>query len=130
MQLIINKKKVLILIIIAGIIIFVYKAYNPLNYKYFPKCPFKQITGYKCAGCGSQRAVHYLLNLEVKKAFRENMLLVISIPYLLLGFFIEMYPKPGERLLKWRKRLYGTKAIFVILIIIISFWILRNIYGI
>ena len=55
------------------------------------------------------------------------MLLVITIPYLLFGFFIEMFNSHGFRMLKLRKILYGKRAISLILLIITSFWILRNI---
>ena len=68
------------------ILIVVYKNYNPYDYDYFPECPFKKFIGYECAGCGSQRAIHYLLNFEISNAMRENLLLVISIPYILTGF--------------------------------------------
>ncbi|WP_419184195.1 DUF2752 domain-containing protein [Xiashengella succiniciproducens] len=94
---------------------------------FFPKCPFWAITGLKCPGCGSQRAVHHLLNLEVLSAAKENILLVLSIPYILAGLIIERLKNPSEKLLVWRKRLYGRTAIYIILAIIIAFWIMRNI---
>jgi hypothetical protein len=67
------------------------------------------------------------LNAEFFQAFKENALLVISIPYLLTGFSFDLIKNPGERILKWRKTLFGKKAIYLILSVIIAFWILRNI---
>lgn len=103
-----------------------YKLYNPLDENLFPKCPFRSITGYRCPGCGSQTSIHYLLNFDVKNAVRANLLLILSIPYVLAGFVFDLIKNPGEKILKWRKILFGTKAIYVVLIVIISFWILRN----
>jgi len=113
-----------ILIIILAIL---YKTYNPTGNIYFPKCPFLELTGFKCPGCGSQRAIHYLLNFEILNAWKENALLVISIPYILTGLVFDSLKNPNGFILKWRKTLFGQRAIFVILFIIITFWIVRNI---
>ncbi len=122
------KKKIkwgiLILFIIALTIL--YKFYNPATNIYFPKCPFRELTGFKCPGCGSQRAIHYLLNFEIYEAIKENALLVLSIPYLLTGFIFDLIKNPNVELLKWRKIFFGEKPIYIILIIIVAFWILRN----
>lgn len=114
-------------IIFITILVILYKTFNPNMSAYFPKCPFKVITTYQCPGCGSQRAVHYLLNFDIANAARENLLLVISIPYILIGFIYDSIETPNQNILKWRKRLFGTKAILIILPIIIGFWIIRNI---
>jgi len=99
-----------------------------MNATYFPKCPFRLLTNYECPGCGSQRALHYLLNFNIAGAFRENPLLVISIPYLLLAFLLSKVANLGKKLIACRRILYGKRAIYFILVIIFSFWILRNVY--
>ncbi|MDD3160578.1 MAG: DUF2752 domain-containing protein [Bacteroidales bacterium] len=104
-----------------------YKKYNPLESAFFPACPFRSLTGLLCPGCGSQRAIHQLLNFNIAAAFHENMLLVIAIPYLIVGWIIELIPHPDALLLAWRKALYGPRAIIIILFVIIAYWILRNI---
>jgi len=114
----------LILIIILAIL---YRTYNPTGNIYFPKCPFLELTGFKCPGCGSQRAIHYLLNFDILNAWKENALLVVSIPYILTGLIFDSLKNPNRYILKWRKTLFGQRAIFVILFIIITFWIVRNI---
>lgn len=116
-----------VVIIFLVILAILYKTYNPDGNNYFPKCPFKVLTGFECPGCGSQRAIHHLLNFEVLGAFKENPLLVLSIPYLLVGITFDLIKHPGNKALKWRKILYGEKAIYILLAIIIAFWILRNI---
>lgn len=112
------------LVILA--LVFIYGQYNPNESALFPKCPFKVISGLDCPGCGSQRALHFLINFEILQAFKSNPLLVISIPYILLGFIFELIQEPTRQILKWRKTLFGTNAILIILIIVIGFWILRN----
>jgi hypothetical protein len=107
-------------------LIVVYWRFNPADNKFFPKCPFYWLTGYRCMGCGSQRAIHSLLNLNVGEAMRENILVVLSIPYLFTGFVFDSIKQPGAGILKWRKILYGYRAIIIVLIILVSFWILRN----
>ena len=104
----------------------VYRTYDPTDHFYFPKCPFLVATGYQCPGCGSQRAVHHLLNLELGQAMNENLLLVVSMPYILAGFIINNVKRPTQRLLLWRRRLYGLKAILLVLSLILAFGILRN----
>lgn len=116
-----------IAIIFLIILAILYKTYNPNGNNYFPKCPFKELTGLKCPGCGSQRAIHYLLNFDIINAIKENVILVISIPYILTGLVFDTLNRPNEKLLKWRKILFGQKAILIILTVIITFWILRNI---
>jgi hypothetical protein len=116
-----------IVIIFFSVLVVVYWRYDPAERKYFPQCPFYYLTGYKCVGCGSQRAIHKLLNLDFQGALKDNFLMVLSIPYLLIGFVFDSLKKPNMEILKWRKTLFGSKAICLILIILISFWILRNV---
>jgi hypothetical protein len=103
----------------------IYHYFPPETTPGFPRCPFRLVTGYQCPGCGSQRAIHHLLNLRVGKAFAANPLLVISLPYLLLGFFIEYTPW-GTRLWGVHRLLYGRTAAWVAFFIVCSFWLGRN----
>jgi hypothetical protein len=113
--------------IAISLLIILFKFYSPYKYHIFPPCPFYSITGLKCPGCGSQRAIHYLLNFDIIDAFKENMLLVIAVPYLILGAYFDLITLKTEKQLRIRKMLFGSKAILIILIIVIGFWILRNI---
>src|SRR5690606_28436771 len=115
---------VIAIVLIAFILL--YKSHNPSEVGFFPPCPFKSLTGLQCPGCGSQRATHYLLNFEIGRAFEKNALLVLAIPYLLAGFVLDNLKNPSPKTLKWRKRFYGTKAIWLVFGGIISFWVLRN----
>jgi hypothetical protein len=104
----------------------IYRAFNPDLTAIFPQCPFRLLTGLECPGCGSQRAVHYLLNFNLLAAFRENALLVISIPYIIGGFVFDQIKNPAPVTLQIRNTFYGKFAIWTVLIIILVFWVGRN----
>ncbi len=112
-----------VIVIITGI---VYKLYDPYSVKFFPKCQFYTITGYQCPGCGSQRAIHDLLNLNFAGAVKENFLFVLSIPYLLLGAFFDLKIEYKKKWNKFYDFFFGYKAIIFIFFFIIFFWIIRN----
>lgn len=114
---------VAIFVLISGGII--YYLFSPAESQFFPQCPFHFLTGYDCPGCGSQRAIHNLLHLKIKEAFLSNPLLVVAIPFLIFGIYLE-YFGGKERHPKIRKALYSKRAIYVILAIIILFWVGRN----
>lgn len=114
------------LIALLGIILaVVYYLIDPAVNQFFPKCPFYWLTGYKCPGCGSQRAVHYILNGELKNAFMANPLLISAFPYILLGFAFD-YTSLKTRYPVMRNFLFGKKAIIITIIIVVAYWILRN----
>ena len=115
----------MVLLLAALFLGFAYWRFNPADVGFFPKCPFLQITGWKCAGCGAQRAVHFLLNGRLRAAFFENPLLVASIPYLLTGFLFEIFSW-NQKFPAARKFLFGPKAIWVVMALILGFWVLRN----
>ncbi|WP_405206072.1 DUF2752 domain-containing protein [Aquimarina sp. LLG6339-5] len=92
---------------------------------FFPSCPFHLLTGYHCPGCGSQRAIHDLLNGRILQALQHNLLFVI----LAIVLFIKLYNYTAKRFLnkKLKDWTYNKYFTYIILITIISYWILRNI---
>lgn len=126
-----SKRILRILIVLLALLgaAFLYGGFSPLEYSFFPRCPFRVFTGYKCPGCGSQTALHYLLNLNLADAFRSNALLITSIPYAITGGALEFIKHPNDLIIRWRKILFGEKAIYIILAIITCFWIVRNAMG-
>jgi len=124
----VSSKKILFsgLALLVVALLYLYKTYNPLEVSFFPKCPFHSLTGLLCPGCGSQRALHHVLNGSLSAAFRENALLLIAIPYMGFGMYLD-YRKPlPHKLARLRKTFFGLTAIKIILAIVISFWIIRN----
>ncbi|MDR2058231.1 MAG: DUF2752 domain-containing protein [Dysgonamonadaceae bacterium] len=119
------KRSIFVLVAVALVVI--YYIFNPQNNSFFPQCPVFYLTGLKCPGCGSQRAIHHLLHLDFYSALKTNLLLVFSIPYLILGLVFEQIKRPTKTILKLRKILYGQIAIIIVLIIIILFSVFRNV---
>lgn len=109
------------------LLVVIYALFDPAGNAWFPKCPFRMLTGLECPGCGSQRAVHSLLRFDIRGALSENVLLVVSIPYLAAGFVFDVRRSANENALRWRRRLFGTTAIWTVFTVVVVFWILRNI---
>ncbi len=120
--------RVLLILSVLALLIVLYYLIDPMGQKWFPKCPFYGITGYKCPGCGSQRAVHQLLHFNFTGALQENALLIISLPYILLAFLFD-YAGFKTRWPKARKVLFGFNAIVIVLLIVIGWWIMRNLFA-
>ncbi|MBK7215317.1 MAG: DUF2752 domain-containing protein [Bacteroidales bacterium] len=117
--------KLSLLAAILLVLALVYYTLDPASSSIFPSCPFYYLTGYKCPGCGSQRAVHALLHLDFGKAMKANPLLVPSIPYIILGLLFD-YTNLSDKYPKTRKILFGKIAIILVIIIVVSFGIIRN----
>lgn len=115
-----------LVIIVFILLVIIYGSLNPEKSHLFPKCPFRILTSYECPGCGSQRAIHYLINLEIARAIQANALLVFSIPYILLLLFAELLKSKSRFFAYLYKRLNSTKAIWAVLFIIVFWWIARN----
>lgn len=129
-KLLVKTKKHLLTVVVAliattALLIFFY--IDPSVYPLFPKCPFLVATGLECPGCGSQRAVHQLLHFNIAGAYSQNPLIVLYLPYVLLGIYLE-YFGGNKKLPRVRNILYGKSAAIIILISIIIFWIGRNIF--
>lgn len=120
--------KWIIAIVVLAALAILYFTYNPEGSDLFPKCLFLELTGLKCPGCGSQRAIHYFANGNIGSAFLVHPLLVLSLPYLLLAVYFE-YMGGKRKYPTTRKRFFGAKACIIILTIVLLYWILRNIFG-
>jgi len=113
-------------IALMAVVVVIYRNHNPLESNLFPKCGFYVMTGYKCPGCGGQRAVHYLLNGEFRESFRQNPMFHIGALYVFVVLVLKsplMYPK-HTRLLN---ALTGIHACMIWFVGIVAFWILRNV---
>ena len=81
--------------------------------RFMPRCPFHEVTGMHCPGCGGTRAVHALLHGHPLKALRYN---AILFPMGICTLLIWKYPK-----LQYYKPFTFTVATLFIL-----FFICRN----
>ena len=67
----------------AGLLLL--RIYNPATSTLFPPCPFHYLTGWYCPGCGSLRAIHQLLQGNVRAAWTMNPLSMLLFPFLAYG---------------------------------------------
>jgi len=98
---------------------------NPSDVNFFPKCPLYVTTGIYCPGCGSQRATHQLLQFNLFGVLQQNVLYFMGI--FVLGYHgiisaINIYFKKNIY-----NYIYHPKTPIIILVIIIIYWVLRNI---
>ncbi|HSF89251.1 MAG TPA: DUF2752 domain-containing protein, partial [Saprospiraceae bacterium] len=111
---------------IGGILaIVIYGLLDPWLFP-FPKCPFRSVTGWMCPGCGSQRAVHQMLHGQFGQAFQLNALLIPAFIYALAGYGFSLFG--GRYWPSIRRNWFGIYAAWVSLIIILAFWIGRNLW--
>lgn len=113
--------------------------------RFFPRCPFFTLTGLYCPGCGSQRAVSALLHGNFITAVHYNALFVASLPLVLYSAIVslrttvyEIIRDFGEkRNVIWlnlfrpdsipQKIFYSPVFVKILLVVVVLFWILRNI---
>ena len=86
----------------------------------FPTCPFFELTGLYCTGCGSQRAFHDLLHLDWVGALGHNLLFVPTL--ILVGWHGLAFGFPKQL----NSPLAARFAPQVLLVVIGVFTILRN----
>lgn len=116
--------KLIVFLAVAIAALVVYASVNPENTWWMPKCPVHLITGLDCPGCGSQRALHSLLNGNFAAAFHYNAFLILLLPFLIFLGVVEINRK------KWPKtyKKLGHPAIVIPLFLLVVAWtVWRNI---
>lgn len=109
----------------ASLLAYIYFKYDPINNILFPKCPLYATTGIYCPGCGSQRATHALLNFNIIDVFRSNFLFLPAFGLLFYHYVIQAFNYFFEK--KYISILDKKNAPKYIFVIVILYWILRNI---
>ena len=92
------------------------------------KCPFYQLTGLYCPGCGSGRAVRALLAGDLPMSFRQNpMLYLMGVPSALgVGHeYLRIVFLPR----KLRPIVLAPKLCVLIVALLLAWWVLRNLPG-
>lgn len=108
----------------AAIMLAALYVFEPSAGSFFPKCIFHQVTGLNCPGCGLQRAIHALLHGHVAEAVRHNAILpvlaVIAAAYGAAYATRNMFPRI-------HRAFTSTRAAMLVLVLIVGWWVLRNI---
>lgn len=114
----------LLLIILTFFVGGYFYLYSPATSDaFFVFCPTKLFFKLDCPGCGGQRYLHYLLNLDFKNAFKANAFLFFTFP-VLLYMFITYLLKPFNITLP---TIYiNGKILLIFLIVAVLFTIIRN----
>ncbi len=98
---------------------------NPYSSYIYPPCFFTELTGIKCLGCGSARAIYNLLNGKVLQALRHNFITVIFFLFLAYTFFNNalsfLFMKDCKKIQLHHRYLW------LVVFVIIFFFIARNI---
>ncbi|HBA99677.1 MAG: hypothetical protein A2W86_04495 [Bacteroidetes bacterium GWD2_45_23] len=111
------------LLLVAAL--FLFYRFDPETQPLFPKCPFLLVTGYQCPGCGSQRALHSLLHADIVGALKQNAFMVVAIPYIFLGIYLQ-YLGGRRRNPELERIFYGRWSAIILLVVIFAYWVLRN----
>lgn len=121
------RRSLVIVLVLAALLVFgvIYFAIDPSTSGLFPRCTFLSLTGYKCPGCGTQRAIHALLHGDVAGAFKYNALLLVAIPWIALCLYAESRRLRNPRLYA---RLNAPLLIWLFLAMVLLWWLLRNIF--
>lgn len=80
--------------IVALLGLWVLARHDPAQHALFPPCLFHRLTGLHCTGCGSARALHALLDGDLRLAWAQNPLLVVLLPGIAYGLLRKIVP-PG-----------------------------------
>ena len=88
-------------------------------------CPFKAVTGLDCPGCGGTRAAHQLFTGHLGQAVDFNVLAVLAFPFILWGLFVSLTAMLGGP--RWRSVSLSPAWTRVALVVVVAFWVLRNV---
>ena len=122
------RRCLIIILVLAALLVFgfIYYALDPSQSVVFPQCTFLKLTGYKCPGCGSQRAIHALLHGDLASAFRFNAMLMIAVPWVAVCLYAESQRTRNPSLYT---RLNAPLLILLFLTMVLAWWLLRNIFN-
>ena len=107
------------LLIIAALVFFInYQTFGTL----YLRCIFKELTGYDCPACGTQRAVVSLFKGEFKQAFWYNPYLILLTPGIATILIRSLFNKDKN----WIKKKSVYFIIAILGILMIAWTIIRN----
>lgn len=104
--------------------VFVVGYFNPSTAGFFPPCPFLQLTGLACPGCGLTRGFHALFHGDIPGALGYNLLLpffAFFFGYLFISLFLTFARGRGLSF-----NVFKPWAVYTFLIFAFVFTIVRN----
>jgi hypothetical protein len=109
--------------LVAGI--YILTTVPPTETSFYPKCMSYTVLGTHCPGCGTTRALHSLLNGEIRQSLTYNLWVLPALCYLGLSVMRYAWQRAWgmpRKPLKW-----PTLLIWVMVALYISYGVLRNI---
>lgn len=95
---------------------------TPGHAAFLPPCVFQKFTGLFCPGCGSTRALWYLVHGHPRQALGENAFVVLLLPFMiydLAAVLSRRWVTFSSRMKPW--------MLWALLAVVIAFTIARNI---
>lgn len=99
--------------------------YPPGAVRWYPRCPFLALTGWKCAGCGGLRAIHALLHGRLAEAIGFNGLVVTLLPGAAAFSLWQLYS--AVRWGRFRAVPSLVPALWAVCAAAVAFGVLRNV---
>ena len=101
--------------------------FEPQGQFFYPRCWLYQTTGIKCPGCGATRALHALLNGNLRAAWTQNALFVVLLP---VAFWLGVRGARGWWTGRWWPNPLANRYVIAALVgVTVGFAIARNIPG-
>lgn len=107
----------------AAVVACVYYIFDPMSSGWPLQCPSHLITGLQCPGCGSQRALHALLHLDIAGAMQANALVLPGLAVMALLLVTRAWPGRLPR----TERALGSGLFGRVLLALVAVWtVVRN----
>lgn len=120
-----HKLLIIMIAVVSLLALSLFFMFDPEQVNIFPPCPFHVATGFHCPGCGSQRAIHSFMHGDFTKAFQHNFLILLLI--IVLIYEVVIYTLNWKFNKQYYNLLHHPNTTRSMLVLIILFWILRNI---
>lgn len=91
---------------------------------FYPVCPSYALAGLYCPGCGSLRAIHDLVHLDLAGALSMNPLAVLVLPIVVASWFAWLLRAVTGRPRRWIAPPWVPVAVLVVTLV---YWVARNI---
>ena len=117
--------KIVAIVAAAAVAAAVLFAWDPAQSDFFPLCLFHALTGLHCPGCGTSRALHQLLHGNLSAALALNPLMMVLLPAVIVSLLVRSLRKAAGRTVC--RRVVSPVWIWALLVVVVLFWILRNV---
>ena len=108
----------------AAVVLFVF---DPARSSFYPVCPWHELFGWSCPGCGTLRALHQLTHGHLAAAWRFNPLAVALLP---AAFWLVARELAWQlRGQKWPGLITRPFFAWALLALVLVFGIVRNLPG-